>query len=127
MFWLLLIGLYILTFPINFILLGNVWYRWYPISIYEPIGEKVDNIRIKKAPFRAIFLFGLVQPFVATIPLLYGDRWYHYLICFIASVCYAASGSAKFFLDRVRSSHLMRLGTLLPFTVGTIVFSIIRN
>ena len=127
MFWVLLIGLYILTFPLNFILLGKVWYKWYPALIYEPIGEEVDNMTITQAQLRAILLFGLVQPFVATIPLLYGDHWYHYLICFIASVSYAASGSAKFFLDRVRSSYLMRLGTLLPFTAGAIVFSVLQN
>jgi len=127
MFWLLLLVLYILTFPLNFILLQKAWYKWYPASIYGPIGEEIDNVTIMQAQLRAILLFGLVQPFIASIPLLYGGRWYHYLICFMASVGYAASGSAQFFLDRVRSSHLMRLGTLLPFCAGAIFFSLIRH
>ena len=122
MFWLLLIGLYILTFPINFILLGNVWYRWYPISIYEPIGEKVDNIGITKAQFRAIFLFGLVQPFVATIPLLYGDSWYHYLICFIASsVCIAASCRLSSPEPMVNVSGSKRMSWIWPGTLVAIL------
>jgi len=126
MYWGLLVGLYIITFPINAMLLGRVWYKWYPIEIYQVIGETVDQTTIMKAQGRAILLFGLAQPVLASVPLLFGNQWWHYLISILSSAGFSASGSARFFLDRVRSSHLMLLGTLVSFAVGAVVFSLLR-
>ncbi len=126
MFWGLLVGLYVITFPINSKLLGQIWYKWYPIQTCQVIGETVDQPTIMKAQFRAILLFGLIQPVLAAVPLLFGGQWWHYVICLLASVAYASSGSAKFFLDRVRSSYLMRLGTLVSFGIGAVIFTLIR-
>ncbi len=125
MFWGLLVGLYIVTFPINAVLLRK-WYGWYPIQVYQTFGETVYQGEIMKAQFRAILLFGLVQPILATIPLLYGNKWFHYIICLLASAGYSSSGNPKFFLDRVRSSNLMRLATIIAFALGTLLFTQVR-
>lgn len=126
MYWGLLVGLYVITIWINVMLIGRVWYKWYPIEIYQALGDTVNQTMIMKAQVRAILLFGLAQPVLASVPLLFGNQWWHYLISIISSVGFSASGSARFFLDRVRSSHLMLLGTLVSFTVGAVVFTLLR-
>jgi hypothetical protein len=126
MFWILLVALYIISLPLNSILLTKVWYRWYPPELFEPVGETVDNIVVIRAQLRALLLFGLVQPLLATVPLVFGGQWWHYLICLISSTAYVRSGSPRFFLDRARFSRLFRVGTLAPLAVGAIVFTLIR-
>ncbi len=126
MFWSLLFVFYIITFPFNALLLNKVWYKWYPIHNFEMLGEAVDQIIIMRAQLRAILLFGVLQPILASVPLLFGGQWWHYIICFLATVAYSASGSAKFYLDRVRSSHLMRIGTVISFVAGALIFTLIR-
>ena len=126
MYWLLLVVLFIVSFPINAKLLHSVWYKWYPIEIYQLIENPATPSLLMKAQGKAILLFGVVQPILAAMPLLFGNRWWQYIICILASVSYSASGSPRFFIDRVRSSHFMRLGTLVSFVVGATVFTIIK-
>jgi hypothetical protein len=126
MYWALLMLLFIITLPINTLLLGRVWYKWYPIDIYRVEGEAVDQSTIMKAQGRAILLFGLAQPILASVPLLFGNHWWQYIICAVSTTGFSASGSARFFLDRVRSSYLMRLGTLVSFAIGAVMFTLLR-
>lgn len=124
MFWLLLIGLFLVTFPLNKLLLRKVWDLIYPPDLYSPGGDFVPTTTLAKAQFTALAVFGLVQPTLAAVPLFYGQRWYHWLVCTLASVGYASSGSPRHLIDRVRSSHFMFLGTLAVFfTAGLLVVS----
>ena len=126
MFWILLVGLYVIILPVNIMLLKIVWYKWYPIQLYQFMGESVDTTTVVIAQFRAILLFGLLQPVLAATPLLFNDQWWHYMVCLLASVAYASSGSALFFLDKVRSSQLMCIGILVPLGIASVVFTLIR-
>jgi hypothetical protein len=128
MFWILLVGLYGLMFPLNYLLLCKIWYKWYPVPVYQVLGEEVlDEASIMKAQIRAILLFGTLQSFLASVPMLFGSLWWQYLVCLLASAFYSASGSPRFFLDRVRSSYPMRFGTVVTFGIGAIVFTLIRR
>lgn len=127
MFWVILVGLFVLTFPVNAILLKSVWHQWYPIHIYQELGESVDTATVMRAQIRAILLFGVLQPVLSATPLLFGGKWWHYVVCLFASTAYAASGSPQFFLDKVRSSPLMRIGTFVPFGIASVVFTLINN
>jgi len=121
MFWLLIAGLYIVTFPLNAFLLRNVWYSKYKPDLYAHLGETVSAQEIFYAQVRAIFLFGLIQPILASLPLIYGNEWYHYLICAAASIAYTSSGSANFYLDKVRSSHFLFISTLVVFGISAFI------
>lgn len=118
MFWVVLFILYIFTLPINASLLGNVWYRRYPRETYQPLGTNVPELVTTQAQLTAIKLFGIFQPMLAGIPLIYGEKWYHFIICAFASVAYSSSGSAQHFVDRVRSSNLMFVATLFFWAVS---------
>jgi hypothetical protein len=126
MYWGFLIGLFIISFPINAMLLNQVWYKWYPIEVYQLVEEPANPAVLMKAQGRAIMLFGFAQPLLAATPLLFGNQWWQYLICILASAGYSASGSPRFFVDRVRSSYFMRLGTLVSFAIGATVFTIVK-
>lgn len=121
MFWVLLILLYVLTFPINAFLLQHIWYRRYPPVVYQGIGATVPYRVIAKAQLTAITLFGLLQPALAALPLALGHHWYHWLVCAGAAIAYSSSGSPTSFVDRVRSSHLMFLACLGVFVAVALI------
>lgn len=125
MYWLLLIGLFIVSLPVNAKLLHHVWYKWYPVEVYQLFDDAPPSL-LMKAQGKAILLFGVAQPILAATPLLFENRWWQYIICILASASYSASGSPRFYLDRVRSSYFMRIGTLISFAVGATVFTLIK-
>ena len=120
MFWVLLLGMYAVTFPVNYLLLRHVWYRRYRPDFYRLLADRASASRLMKAQVLAVGLFGVVQPLLAVVPLVYGHEWYHYLIAAGAAIAYSASGSSGFFVDRVRSSHLMFAAVLVVFLCGVL-------
>jgi hypothetical protein len=127
MFWILLIALYIVTFPINLFLMKNYWLRSFPPVKYQHLGEEIPGHVIFNAQKKAILYFGVIQPILASIPTIYGNEWYHYLICAGASMAYASSGSPTSRLDTVRSSYLMFLSTLIIFGLSVLVIKFFMN
>ena len=121
MFWVLLIGLYLLTLPINSFLLRLIWYQYYPPTIPRAEQEEASDGSIAKAQFIFIILFGLIQPAMAALPLMFSRRWYHWVLCAGASIAYSASGSPVSFVDCVRSSHIMFLVCLGSFFLVALI------
>jgi len=121
MFWVLLVAFYVMTFPLNVVLMKNIWLKRYPAPVYQPLGENIPTNVVFNAQKKAILCFGIMQPVLASIPLIYGSEWYHYLVCAGASIAYSSSGRPTSYLDKVRSSHLMFASALVVFALSSVI------
>jgi hypothetical protein len=93
--------------------------------VYQHLGENVPDNVVYNAQKRAILYFGIMQPILASLPLTYGNEWYHYLMCAGASIAYASSGRPTSYIDKVRSSHLMFISTLIIFGLSVLTIKLL--
>jgi len=117
MFWISLAVLVVFIIPLNLVFI-NLWYMMFPPVDFSRFTEtNTPRSFIIKAHVIAFVLFGIIQTAMVSLPLIYSDKWYNYIICGAANMVFASSGKTRFYLDKVRSSHVMRIMILVFFLV----------